>query len=71
MITGNVSRAGHRSRVSVPLSSPAGVASGLLANSVIMNDNLATVLQKAIQSVIGSIPDMIAVDAALRHALAL
>src|ERR1700730_10613106 len=71
MITSNVSRAGHRSRVSVPLSSPAGHASGLLANSVIMTDNLATVLEKAIQSVIGTIPDMTDVDAALRNTLAL
>ena len=71
MITTNLTRAGHPSRVLVPLSSPAGVASGLLADSVIMTDNLATLLEKAIQSVIGSIPDMTDVDAALRHTLAL
>ena len=71
MITSDVSRAGRRSRLSVPLSSPAGHASGLLANSVIMTDNLATVLEKAIQSVIGTIPDMTGVDVALRHTSAL
>ena len=71
MITSNLSRAGHPSRVLVPLSSPAGSASGLLADSVIMTDNLATVLEKAIHSVIGTIPDMTDVDAALRHTLAL
>jgi mRNA interferase MazF len=71
MITTNLARAGHPSRVMVPVSSPAGAVSGLLADSVIMTDNLATVLDKAIHSVIGIIPDMTAVDAALRHTLAL
>jgi mRNA interferase MazF len=71
MITSNLSRAGHHSRVLVPLNSPAGDASGLLADSVIMTDNLATVLEKAIQSVIGRIPNMNDVDNALRHTLAL
>lgn len=71
MITTNLSRAGHRSRVFLPLASPTGAASGLLADSVIMTDNLATVLEKAIRSVIGTIPDMTDVDTALRHTLAL
>lgn len=71
MITTNLVRAGHPCRVMVPVSSPAGVASGLLSDSVVMSDNLATVLEKAIHSVIGRIPDMSAVDAALRHTLAL
>jgi mRNA interferase MazF len=70
MITTNLSRAGHPSRVLVSLSSPAGAASGLLADSVIMTDNLATILEKAIHSVIGGIPDMTTVDTALRHTLA-
>jgi hypothetical protein len=47
------------------------MASGLLADSVIMTDNLATVLAKAIHAVIGQIPDMGDVDAALRHSLGL
>jgi mRNA interferase MazF len=71
MITTNLSRAGHPSRVLVPLSSSAGLASGLLADSVVMTDNLATVLEKAIHSVIGTLPDMTDIDAALRHTLAL
>jgi len=36
-----------------------------------MTDNLATVLEKTIHSVIGTIPDMKDVDAALRHTLGL
>jgi mRNA interferase MazF len=71
MITTNLSRAGHPSRVFVSLSSPAGVSSGLLADSVVMTDNLATVLGKAIHSVIGMIPNMADVDSSLRHTLAL
>jgi hypothetical protein len=34
-----------------------------------MTDNLATVLEKAIHSVVGTLPDMAAVEAALRHTL--
>lgn len=71
MITSNLSRASHPSRVLVLCSSPTGMASGLLTDSVIMTDNLATVLNKAIHSVIGTVPNMSDVDAALRHTLAL
>ena len=71
MITTNLTRAGHPSRVLIPQSSPAGVASGLLADSVVMTDNLATVLEKAIHSVIGRIPQMMDLDTALRHTLGL
>jgi mRNA interferase MazF len=71
MITTNPARAGHPSRVLVTLSSPAGTASGLVSDSVIMTDNLATILEKAIHAVIGAIPDMTQVDMALRNTLAL
>lgn len=71
MIASNLSRSGHPSRVLVPFSSPAGAASGLLTDSVIMTDNLATVLEKAVHSVFGSIADMTDVNAALRHTLGL
>lgn len=71
MITTNLKRLGHPSRVFVPLSSSAGAASGLVADSVIMTDNLTTVLEKAIDSAIGALPDMTAVDTALRHTLGL
>jgi mRNA interferase MazF len=71
MITTNLNRTGHRSRIMVPVTSPAGLASGLLRDSVIMTDNRAAVQNKAIVSVIGVIPDMSAVDSALRSTLAL
>ena len=69
MITTNLTRAGHPSRVSVSVATPQGQRSGLLA--VIMTDNLATVLEPEIDRSIGAWPDMGAVDAGMRHTLAL
>jgi len=71
MITSNLARRGHPSRVFVVLNSPAARGSGLLTDSVIMTDNLATVLHKAIVSTLGFVADMKPVDAALRTTLAL
>jgi mRNA interferase MazF len=70
MISSQMSRAGHSSRVTVRLQSPAGQQSGLLMDSVVMTDNLATVLEKVIDRIVGSLP-MQNVDAALRHTLGL
>jgi len=42
MITSKLSRANHPSRVIVLLSTPEGQQSGLLTDSVVMTDNLAT-----------------------------
>jgi mRNA-degrading endonuclease toxin of MazEF toxin-antitoxin module len=44
--------------------------SGLLLDSVIMTDNLATVRYSEIDRVIGSLPEMSEVDAAIRATLA-
>ena len=71
MISSNALRAGHPSRVSISASSPEGIASGLRLDSIIMTDNLITVLNNEIDSVIGTLPDMENVDAALRHTLSL
>src|SRR2546428_1266674 len=71
MISSNPARAGHPARVSVPLASAEGKASGLRLDSIIMTDNLATVLESEIDSVLGRLPEMPAVDAALKHTLAL
>lgn len=70
MITSKTFRANHPSRVSIQLVSPEGKQSGLLADSVIMTDNLATVTEAAIDRVIGTVP-MDRIDAALRHTLGL
>lgn len=71
MITSNLTRAGHASRISVSLATPEGKAAGLLSDSVIMTDNLATVLDTEIDRVIGVWLQMEKVDGALRHTLGL
>jgi mRNA interferase MazF len=70
MITSRMLRAQHQSRVIVQLSTLEGQQSGLLADSVIMADNLATVAETEIDRIIGKLP-MGNVDAALRHTLGL
>ena len=70
MITSRLFRANHPSRVVVTVSTPAGQQSGLLADSVVMTDNLATVAGVAIDRVIGTL-SMANVDTALRHTLKL
>jgi mRNA interferase MazF len=71
MISSNLSRAGHPSRISISISSIEGRSSGLRLDSVIMTDNLATILNSEIDSVLGQLPDMAAIDVALKHTLAL
>ncbi|MDA1052693.1 MAG: type II toxin-antitoxin system PemK/MazF family toxin [Planctomycetota bacterium] len=71
MISSNMSRAGHPSRVTVMRVSPEGQQMGLHCDSVIMTDDLATVLDQEIDRVIGKHPNMQPVDIALRHTLGL
>jgi mRNA interferase MazF len=71
MITSNVTRAGHPSRVAVSLTTPQGARSGLKTESVVLTDNLATVLENEIDRGIGRLEPMDGVDAALRHTLGL
>ena len=71
MISSNLARRGHPSRVFVGCNSPDGRAAGLRLDSVIMTDNLATVLDNEVDFVLGHLPDMKAVDAALKHTLGL
>ncbi|MEP7336879.1 MAG: type II toxin-antitoxin system PemK/MazF family toxin [Acidobacteriota bacterium] len=70
MISSNLARTGHPSRVLILPSTWAGRQSGLLADSVVLTDNLATISFSAILRVIGTMP-MAAVDAALRHTFSL
>jgi mRNA interferase MazF len=70
MITSNMKRGSHSSRVTVLQTSPEGKQSGLLVDSVVMTDNLATILETEIDHQIGTLP-MTPVDAALRHTLSL
>ena len=71
MISSNLNRRGHPGRVFIAQQSPTGVASGLLTDSVVMTDNVATVLDGLVERRLGSLTDMTAVDTALRHTLAL
>ncbi|MEG4443717.1 type II toxin-antitoxin system PemK/MazF family toxin [Microcoleus sp. AT9_B5] len=71
MITSNLARSGHPSRVFVSLATPSGQQTGLLADSVIMTDNLVTLLEVEIDRKIGIWSNMVAVDAALKHTLAI
>lgn len=71
MISSNLARLGHPSRIAIRLGTPQGTATGLRLDSVIMTDNLATILDTAIHRVLGTWPDMAAVDVALRHTLGL
>lgn len=70
MITSRMFRANHPSRMVVKLNTPQGRDSGLLADSVVMTDNLATITGLAVERVIGELP-MKAVDKALKHTLGL
>lgn len=70
MITSRLCRASHPSRLTITLSTPEGRQSGLLADSVLMTDNLATIAEAAVERVIGTFP-MEKVERALRHTLGL
>ena len=71
MVSSNMTRATHPSRVVVSLQTPVGRSSGLLTDSVIMTDNLATIRESEIDRVIGRLTDMADTNAALRKTLAL
>lgn len=70
MITSRLFCANHPSRVLVSLAAPEGQQSGLLSDSVVMADNLATIAAIEIDRVIGTL-SMREVDEALRHTLGL
>ena len=70
MISSKVFRSGHPSRVLIEMESPEYAASGLLSNSVVMTDNLATIATCEIDRKIGALA-MNGIDAALRHTLGL
>ena len=71
MISSNMARAGHPSRVAIRIDSECARGSGLLMDSVVVTDNLATIRYSELDRVIGSLAVMTEVDAALRTTLAL
>lgn len=70
LITSNIARTGP-TRFSVSKSDANGKAMGLLADSVVVTDNLATVKDREIDKTIGHCPAMPLVDQALKHTLGL
>lgn len=58
MITSNLSRSNHLSRVLIDLNTNEGKASGLRTDSVIMTDNIVIVLETEIDSILGRLPNM-------------
>ena len=68
MITSRLFRANHPSRITVSLVTQEGRQSGLLTDSVVMTDNLATIADTEIDRIIGNLP-MASVNGALRHTL--
>jgi mRNA interferase MazF len=71
MISSNLARANHPSRIFIDINTSEAVQMGLLASSVIMTDNLATIRHKEIDRKIGFLSDMGDVDLALRHTFGL
>lgn len=70
MITSRTFRANHPSRVLIELATDAGKGSGLLSDSVVMTDNLATIFLQAIERKIGALP-FGPINIALRHTFGL
>ena len=66
MITSNLSRDGHPSRVRINKDSVEGKSAGILTDSVALTDNLATVRFIEIDRGLGVLPNMDAVESALK-----
>ncbi len=71
MISSNLARRGHPSRLFISAASHEGKAAGVRLDSVVMTDNLATVLESEIDSALGRLSDLADIDAALRYTLGL
>lgn len=71
MITSNLKRANHKSRIIIHVNSLEGKQSGLVSDSIIATDNLATIQEKFIDKVLGSLPNMIKVESALANTFGL
>jgi len=65
MLTSNLQRIGQ-TRVQVDADSETGKAMGIKIDSVVVCDNLATVLHSQIDEVIGHYPNMPGIEAALK-----
>ncbi|MCY7406075.1 MAG: type II toxin-antitoxin system PemK/MazF family toxin [Alkalinema sp. CAN_BIN05] len=68
LITSNLKRTGV-TRVPIDCNSDLGRSMGLMMDSVVMTDNLATIKEHAFIKKIGHCSDMTAIDAALSNSL--
>lgn len=71
MLSSRTFRASHPSRVLIERDDPAFAQTGLLGDTVLRTDNLATVLETEIERRIGHWSKMVEADDALRHTLSL
>lgn len=71
LMTTNLTRAGHPSRVLLVADSPEGREAGVISDTVVVTDNLATVRLELIDRAIGRVVDLTTVNHALKHTLGL
>lgn len=71
LMTTNLARAGHPSRVLLVADSPEGRMAGVLSDTVVVTDNLGTVRLELIDRAIGRVSDLPSVNLALKHTLGL
>lgn len=71
MVTSNLARRGHNSRILVDLTTPLGQATGLTSDSVIMTDNMVTVLSSEIHRKLGAYADLAALKPAIKFTFGL
>ncbi len=69
MISSNLQRGAHPSRVTLLLNDPQSSGTGLRLDSIVMTDNLATIELAQFKSTIGHLSSMALVDKALAHTL--
>ena len=67
MITSNLMLKGHKSRIFVDIETETGRETGLLGNSVIMTDNIATVQLSEIYKRIGKFTNLDALKESIKH----
>ncbi len=71
MISSNMARANHPSRMRLLLNTTEGREAGILMDSVVMADNLATIREIEVDRRLGVLIEMKDVDTSLRQTLAL
>ena len=69
MISSNLARRRHPSRVFISAESSEGKTAGIRLESVVMTDNLVTVLEREIDSVLGQLRNLTVINTALKNTL--